>query len=373
MLPTRTELGVAWTLRALVMVTAIIHMVRGDVLYGGYSVLALAIVLVPAYLARSTRATWPVEIELVYLWLLLSDTTLGNLGGLYVRVPWYDKALHMGDAVLVGMVGFYAVYLAHFLGRTARHPWIDSVAILLVTLGLGALWEIAEYSVDHALHRATQGSPLQGALDDTMWDLILDGIGGAIGAVLGPLYMHRSKRSRARLEAVAELLRWREARRHPVSAPAGPASHRADRAGSARGQAILRDVSGGHLERDDLLVAARRTARRERKPAPAPGLIRARNGRCRTTIMTTSTTELDVASGASRLGALAVNADRACVLGDLPMLRGIVEALAIRVPEPMHCELVALGELCGNHPDRAIAEWMRVRDRLFAIGAPIAS
>lgn len=68
-----------------------------------------------------------------------------------------------------------------------------------------------------------------------------------------------------------------------------------------------------------------------------------------------------------------MNADQACVLGDFAMLHGIVEALAIEAPEPMHCELVALGRLCRSHPERAIAEWMRLRDRLFTAGDPIAS
>jgi hypothetical protein len=203
------ELVVTWTLRAAAVATAILHVIGGDVIYGIYCAAAVAMALVPAYLARSFRAVWPVEIEIAYLWFLISDMTLGNLAGLYLELPWYDKALHLGNAILVGMVAFHAVYLAHFLGRVRRHPWIDGAAILLVTLGLGATWEIGEYAVDHALGRATQGSPVQAPLDDTMWDLILDGVGGVIGAVLGPLYMFRSPRSRSRVEAVGRLIEER--------------------------------------------------------------------------------------------------------------------------------------------------------------------
>lgn len=214
MLPTRTEIAAGWMLRAAILATAAAHAVRGDVIYGVYCALAAGISIIPALVARSARAAWPIEIDLVYLWFLLSDATLGNLGGLYTRIAWYDKALHIGSSILVGVIAFYAVYLAHFLGRTSRHPWIDGVAILLVTLGLGALWEIAEYTVDQVLHRSTQGSPAQGPLDDTMWDLILDGLGGVVGAVVGPLYMHRSRRSRARLDAVGELLAARRVAAH---------------------------------------------------------------------------------------------------------------------------------------------------------------
>ena len=212
-LPLPWELALAWALRAAVVLAAVIHAATGDVVYGAFSLIAVGIAIVPATIARNSRAVWPVEVELVYLWLLVSDVVLGNLAGLYFKVPWYDKALHLSSAVLVGVVAFYAVYLAHSLGRIQRHPWIDGAAIFLVTLGLGALWEIGEFGVDQAFGRRTQGSPVQGAIDDTMWDLILDGAGGVIGAILGPLYMTRSGRSRARLDAIAKLLDDRERRR----------------------------------------------------------------------------------------------------------------------------------------------------------------
>jgi hypothetical protein len=209
----RWEIVLAWILRGAIVMTAAIHAIRGDVIYGVFCLAAVAIAIVPGALARNARAVWPVEIELLYLWFLISDMLLGNLAGMYIYLPWYDKALHLSSAVLIGLVAFFVVYLAHFLGRIQRHPWIDGVAILLITLGLGALWEIGEYAVDHLLHRATQSSPLLGPLDDTMWDLILDGLGGTLGAILGPIYMHRSARSRTRLAAVAAVLDRREADR----------------------------------------------------------------------------------------------------------------------------------------------------------------
>lgn len=200
------EIRLAWVLRAALAVTAVAHIAGGDPLYGMFCLAAVGIALVPALLARSSAGNLPVAVELAVLWIVAADMTLGQLAGLYVRIPWYDKALHLGSSALVGMVAFLAVYMLHFIGRSRIHVWIDAAAILLLTLGLGALWEIGEYAIDALLGRATQGAPGMMALDDTMWDLILDGAGGLIGGLLGPLYMRHSRESRRRIERFARLV-----------------------------------------------------------------------------------------------------------------------------------------------------------------------
>ena len=78
-----------------------------------------------------------------------------------------------------------------------------------MTLGVGALWEIVEYGLDSVLHRGAQGSPIMVPLDDTMWDLMLDGAGGALGAILGSIYIQLSNRSRCRFAAFAHYLSLR--------------------------------------------------------------------------------------------------------------------------------------------------------------------
>jgi len=203
-----------WLIRGIprlaILATAVGQIAAGDPYYGVFCLVALAITLIPAILARRIDAGVPVGLELALLWLMLADMTLGNWLGLYVRVPWYDKALHLSSSVLIGVIGFLVVYVFHLTGRLRFHPWIDRIAILLVTLGVGAIWEIGEYGVDQLFGRATQGAPSFDALDDTMIDLILDAIGGVIGAFVGAWYMCSSRSSRERVEAFAHHLARRE-------------------------------------------------------------------------------------------------------------------------------------------------------------------
>lgn len=191
--------------RIAILVTALAEIVTGDQLYGAFCLLALLITLAPAIHARRLDAGIPLLLEVGLLWLMVADMTLGNWLGLY-HLTWYDKALHLSNSMLLGMIGFLAVYVLHQLTQTRFHPWLDGLAILLVTLGIGALWEIAEYAVDQTFGRASQGSPTMTPLDDTMVDLMLDGLGGLLAALLGPRYMRRSRHTREELAALARRL-----------------------------------------------------------------------------------------------------------------------------------------------------------------------
>jgi hypothetical protein len=195
-----------WALRGTIAATAAIAIASGNVLYGVYCLFALVLTTALTVIVRRAAATPPIGIELVLLGLMVSDMTLGNLFGLYSTIHWFDKALHIGSAALIGVLGFLVVYSIHMVGKLRPNPWIDGVAILLVTVGIGAIWELAEYAVDIGFDRATQGAPGMTKLDDTMIDLAFDALGAVIAAIIGPLYMRYSPRSRRRLATIARPL-----------------------------------------------------------------------------------------------------------------------------------------------------------------------
>jgi hypothetical protein len=196
----RWEIVMIWSLRAAILVTGAVFITRGQWIMGGFCAIAVVVAIIPTLAVRTPNLTWPVEVEVALLWLLMSHLVLGNLFDLYDRIVWFDKVLHLGNSVVIGFVAFMAVYAAHVLRQGRRHPVLDGVAILIATLGLGALWEIGEFAADQLFGGHAQGSPTMPPLVDTMWDLILDGTGGVIAAVLGTLYIHCSRRSRLRCE-----------------------------------------------------------------------------------------------------------------------------------------------------------------------------
>ncbi|MGJ3264710.1 MAG: hypothetical protein ACFE0R_15895 [Salinarimonas sp.] len=198
------EIRLAWLLRALILATGVFHVLEGAFLYGLLCFGALALILAPSLVARSARLTIPVEIELFVLWWLVTDMTLGRLLDLYSLVPFYDKIIHFGNSGLLAIVSFLAIYALQMTCRMRTGFVLNLAAIFLLTLGAGALWEIVEFGMDAAIDAGAQGSPVMAPLEDTMWDLVMDGLGGLLGGLFGALYMRRSRRSLARWSRFAE-------------------------------------------------------------------------------------------------------------------------------------------------------------------------
>lgn len=108
---TAVEIAVAWLLRAAILLTALVHGVRGNYPFLLICTAGLAIVVIPALILRTNKVNIPVELELVLLWWLVADMTLGRLASLYDSSVWYDKALHLGNSILLGMLAFLAAYV----------------------------------------------------------------------------------------------------------------------------------------------------------------------------------------------------------------------------------------------------------------------
>lgn len=203
---TRWEQRLAWGLRAAILATAAIHVYFGEYMYVLMCLIAVPVVLTPPLLAQTGKANVPIELELTLLWWIVADMTLGRVAMLYEKWVWFDKLLHFGNSVVLGTVAFLFIYALYMTGRLRTSTLVQGLLIFLVTLGLGGFWEIVEYLADLTFEHGAQGSPVMAPLDDTMWDLIFDGAGGLLGAILGPWYIAWSERSDCRINAFAELV-----------------------------------------------------------------------------------------------------------------------------------------------------------------------
>lgn len=194
----RWEVNLAWFLKLMILVTIFVEFVYGEFLYRLWGIVAFGIIFLPIRFTRSSKSILPIELEIILLVILSLDVVLGRFLHFYDTLIYYDKIIHYHNSILITFSGFLLIYSLYFTGRIKISPLLAGFVIVLVTVGFGGIWKIMEYTADKVFQEGAQGSPTMSAIDDTMWDLICDFLGGIVGAMFGTLYIRYSHRTHRR-------------------------------------------------------------------------------------------------------------------------------------------------------------------------------
>jgi uncharacterized membrane protein YjdF len=216
----------AWALRTVILISGIYQTLIGETAIGILTLICLAIITAPAFFTRGLIEFFPIEIEIVLFIMVIVQYVLGEARDLYTTIPYYDKFVH---AMLPGLVGFIGFLLAYSMVATGRliagTPLIIGL-IVLMSLGVGAVEEIAEYSSDMLLYPRIpgwhhfQGNAQEDPWHDTMNDLIADTVGAIFGALLGLWLIDRARESQSqRLPALVDELQTMFGRRSRAKQP----------------------------------------------------------------------------------------------------------------------------------------------------------
>ena len=148
----------------------------------------LVLSLVPLFLASRWALVLPMPFLLATTLFLCASILLGEAFDFYERLWWWDLALHGSSAIGFGLIGFLFVFMLFEGDRFAAPPSAISIITFCVAVTIGATWEIFEYLVDQVLGTNMQKS----GLPDTMGDLMIDAVGGAVASLTGYLYLVRN-------------------------------------------------------------------------------------------------------------------------------------------------------------------------------------
>lgn len=164
------------------------------------SVITIGIVIItlgPFFLRKFFRVFIPPEFVLLAIAFIFASLFLGEIRGYYTRFWWWDVALHSGSGFLLGIIGFLLVHVLNETEDIDVHmkPIFVAFFAFLFAVGIGALWEIFEFSMDGFfgmdMQKEMLGDP--SGLTDTMWDLIVDTLGAFIITVLGYGYIKTAR------------------------------------------------------------------------------------------------------------------------------------------------------------------------------------
>lgn len=162
----------------------------------------LFLMLVPFAIKKIFKITFSrLTSSLFYVFMFFS-AFLGNVLELYEKFASYDMIVHFLMGGLLALLSIYLLNLTVYKKDRSRHNlFFTFVFMILFSMGIGALWEIWEFSGDILFNLGSQryidyaGNLLVGqkALLDTMIDLCMDLLGAITGVLTALLCIQINK------------------------------------------------------------------------------------------------------------------------------------------------------------------------------------
>lgn len=194
----RWETLLSWFLESIILLGGLYQLVLGVPVVGLFILVSLGIILYPRFFTGNYILKFPIEIEILLFLMVIFQLIVGETIGFYTNVPMYDKVVHYVLPFFIGLVAFLIFYTMQQSGRVKTGNGIAILFIILITLGIGTLWEIIEYGSDMLIWPMNhwhhfQGNALENAYFDTMNDLLVNFIGGIFGSLLGLWFLEKSR------------------------------------------------------------------------------------------------------------------------------------------------------------------------------------
>ena len=188
MRPSNVHKWLTLALQATLLVGAILAVFQGRWLTALVTTLIIGVTFLPIVLGRRFDVNIPPEFEALTIIFVYLSLFLGEVQGYYIRFWWWDAVLHTGSGFLLGILGFLLVYVMNEQANVELHmkPRFVALFAFMFSVGMGAVWEIFEFSMDQLFKLNMQKS----GLVDTMWDLIVDSVGAFVVALIGWSYLN---------------------------------------------------------------------------------------------------------------------------------------------------------------------------------------
>jgi len=184
-------------LQLLMLVELIVLLSKSQWLTAFLVTMIMAITIAPVVFSKRLPVNIPPEFQVIGIIFIFAAIFLGEIRDFYLRIWWWDVALHASASLLLGIFGFLLVYVLNENNnvRVYLHERFVALFAFVFSLSMGALWEIFEFCMDQIFGTNMQ-KPMLGdpsGLTDTMSDLMVDTLGAATISLLGWWYMKRRK------------------------------------------------------------------------------------------------------------------------------------------------------------------------------------
>jgi hypothetical protein len=173
-----------------------------------WALVTFTLTFLPDYFEKYQKIHIPHILETAIVAFIYAGIFLSARFELYYQVFWWDDALHGLSGVIIGFIGFIAIYKINGKYSMNISPLLVAVFAFSFAITIGVIWEIFEFGMDILLGTTLQswdlpdteilmGKPFQGSgLRDTMSDLIVNSFGALFTSIICYfLYKNEKKKS----------------------------------------------------------------------------------------------------------------------------------------------------------------------------------
>jgi len=147
--------------------------------------------LMPMRVSAHFSVKMPPEFDALAIIFICMSLFMGEVLDFYNRYWWWDVVLHTGSGFLLGIAGFVLVYVLNGNDNIQfdLSTGFISLFAFMFAMGMGAIWEIFEFTMDSLFGMNMQKS----GLVDTMWDLIVDFMGALAVSIMGYSFLRTTE------------------------------------------------------------------------------------------------------------------------------------------------------------------------------------
>ncbi len=237
----------AFAVYAIIRLIVIFVLIRSTFLSEWESVfvcaLTLVLLLLPPFIEKRLNLELPTALEITAFIFVFCAEILGELGAYYIKLPFWDTALHTTSGFIFAAFGFCLLDLLNRNKRVSLSPLTLALVAFCFSMTVGVLWEFFEFGADFFFNTDMQKDTvinsiytvkldptlenkvvavedivkatletangdtvlLNGYIDigiiDTMKDLFVNFIGAVIFSICGYVYITRRGKRSARIVA----------------------------------------------------------------------------------------------------------------------------------------------------------------------------
>ena len=170
---------------------AFLLLLSGQYQAAAETTIILYLTLMPMRLSAHFSVKMPPEFDALAIIFICMSLFMGEVLDFYNRYWWWDVVLHTGSGFLLGIAGFVLVYVLNGNDNIQfdLSTGFISLFAFMFAMGMGAIWEIIEFTMDSLFGMNMQKS----GLVDTMWDLIVDFMGALAVSIMGYSFLRTTE------------------------------------------------------------------------------------------------------------------------------------------------------------------------------------